>query len=270
MNNLPKEFKFSKKLGQNFLIDKTIPKRIVQESGTDGKNILEIGPGAGALTVELASSASSVLALEVDPLLIAPLKEMFATCPNVQIEHTDALKCDIAALCDDYFGSDADVVVRANLPYAITSPILIKLIESRRFSDVTVMVQLEVAERIAAKAGSPEYGAFSIFCQYYTEPKLLFKVPPTAFYPRPKVTSAVIKMTSKIPEFSENEKELFRLVKLAFAQRRKTLVNALSSRYDKERVLNALQKLNFTPDIRGERLSVADFASLAAELNKSA
>ncbi|MDR2360109.1 MAG: 16S rRNA (adenine(1518)-N(6)/adenine(1519)-N(6))-dimethyltransferase RsmA [Oscillospiraceae bacterium] len=269
MNNLPREFKFSKRLGQNFLVDKSVPRRIVSMSDTDGKNVLEIGPGAGALTLELAKSAGKVLALEVDPLLIAPLTEMFASYPNVRIEHTDALKSDIVSLCDEYFGADADVETRANLPYSITSPILVKLLESGRFRSVAVMVQLEVAERVTAVAGSPAYGAFSVFCQYHTDAELLFTVPPDAFYPRPKVTSAVVQMIRKTSEFADVEKELFRLVKLAFAQRRKTIVNAVSAAYEKERVHNALRKLNFPADIRGERLSVGNFAALARELKST-
>jgi len=269
MNNLPKEFKFSKKWGQNFLIDNTIPLRIAEEAEIDGKYVLEIGPGAGALTLELARKAKQVLCLEVDKLLIEPLKTTLAIeqLDNTTVLNQDALKTDLRALVAQYFG-DGEIVVCANLPYAITTPILSHLIDSKLFSSLTVMVQLEVAERICASAGTKDYGAFSVYCQYYSVPKLLFKVPPTAFVPRPKVTSAVIKLSIRSDgDNTCDENALFKTVKLAFGQRRKTLVNALSSGYDKAKVAVVLEKLGFPPDIRGERLTVTDFIALSELLN---
>jgi 16S rRNA (adenine1518-N6/adenine1519-N6)-dimethyltransferase len=275
MKNLPDNFHFSKARGQNFLVDLTIPKRIAELSGISGKNVLEIGPGMGALTLELAKLAERVLCVEVDRQLIEPLRNILRDngADNVTVVNLDALKIDINSLIDEHFGYDCRPVVCANLPYAITTPILSKLIESKRFDALTVMVQLEVAERICAKPGTKDYGAFSVFAQYYTEPKILFSVPPTAFVPRPKVTSAVARLAMRLPVLAEDcegsdEKKLFRVVKASFAQRRKTMVNALSAGLNlpKERLVLILTELGYSPDVRGETFSVAEFVRLAATL----
>ncbi|MDR2606611.1 MAG: 16S rRNA (adenine(1518)-N(6)/adenine(1519)-N(6))-dimethyltransferase RsmA [Oscillospiraceae bacterium] len=263
MKNLPKEFRFSKKLGQNFLIDNSVPSQIAEQAEIDGKDVLEIGPGIGALTLELAKRADRVLCLELDRLLIEPLNTVLAAerVTNTVALNRDVMKTDLRALIAEHFSGASEPVVCANLPYAITTPVISRLIDSGLFASLTLMVQLEVAERICAAAGTKAYGAFSVYCQYYTVPELLFTVPPEAFMPRPKVTSAVIRLRPRTAEHAD-EKALFRLVKSAFGQRRKTLVNALSASFEKERVLAALERLNFPADIRGERLSVSDFIRL--------
>ncbi|MDR2530327.1 MAG: 16S rRNA (adenine(1518)-N(6)/adenine(1519)-N(6))-dimethyltransferase RsmA [Oscillospiraceae bacterium] len=280
MKNLPDDFRFSKAKGQNFLRDASITRRIAESASIDGADVLEIGAGAGALTVELARRAAHVLTLEVDRMLIAPLNSALADANvgNVTVLNLDALKCELPQLLDAHFGASSHPVLCANLPYAITTPLLSRLLELRRFPVLTVMVQLEVAQRICAEPSSKEYGAFSVFAQYHSSPRILFMVPPSAFVPRPKVHSAVVRLDAP-PRSVEahapdllppDEAHMFRIVRAAFQQRRKTLQNALCSALgiEKARVADALTVLGHPPDARGETLSVAEFIALADTLKR--
>lgn len=268
--------KFQKKFGQNFLISEQVPKNIADaacgwepEKGR-GKGILEIGPGIGTLTRELAARADKVVALEIDTGLMPILDETLADFPNASVINRDVLKTDLQALIREEFPADAfEVAVAANLPYYITTPIIMKLVESRLpFEYITVMIQKEVAVRLAAPAGDPEYGAITAALAYYGSVERLFTVPTGCFLPAPKVDSAVIRIRlHKEPPVSvKNEDMLFRVIRGGFAQRRKTLSNSLSSEFpgiDKTKISEAIISAGLEPSVRGERLSLEEFARLA-------
>ena len=265
-------FRFSKSMGQNFLIDGRVPKAIAEASGVDGSaGVLEIGPGIGPLTVELARRAAKVAAVELDRALYPILAETLAPFPGAEVVEGDAMKLDLAALCAEKFPGLTPIAC-ANLPYNITTPVLTKLIETGCFASVTVMIQREVAKRICAAPGTGDYGAFSVFCQYHTVPEYLFEVGPECFLPAPKVTSAVVRLTPRTepPQALVEEEQFFRVVRAAFAQRRKTLLNGLSSafgdRLDREALRAALAEAGLPDGIRGERLGIPEFAVLAAAL----
>ncbi len=261
-------FKFSKSLGQNFLKDGTVPKRIAELSlaGKAG-NVLEIGPGMGCLTKELCGCAQKVVALELDRALFPVLEDTLSECKNLELVQGDVLKTDLIALCSEHFGN-GKAVVCANLPYYITTPAITALIGSRAFERITLMVQLEVADRICAMPGTPDYSAFTIYVQYWTKPELLFEVPSDSFIPKPKVDSAVIRLTplESPPVSTKDDKLFFKLVRAAFNMRRKTLVNALMPvlgvKLGKEGIVSMLKSLGFDEKIRGERLSLNGFAML--------
>ena len=261
-------FHFSKAKGQNFLTQRWVPQRIAQEAGIDrSTGVLEIGPGFGPLTQELCLRAGRVTAIELDTTLRPVLAETVGEFNNLTIHFADAMKMDLPALVQAEFPGLTPAAC-ANLPYYITSPVLTRLLESRCFSAVTVMVQKEVAQRIAAPAGKGDYGAFSVFCQYYAVPELLFDVPPSCFIPQPKVTSAVLKLTMRTEPVCEirDEALFFRTVKAAFAQRRKTLLNALSAGFgelSKAELAELIEESGFAPTVRGETLDIPSFASLA-------
>ena len=222
-------FEFSKSKGQNFLIDANIPEKIVRLSGVDMScGVLEIGPGIGALTALLSKAAGKVTAVELDKRLLPILKETLEGLDNVEIIQADILKLDISAVVNEKM-PDMRACVCANLPYNITSPALTALIDSGVFDFITVMVQREVALRMCAKPGSRDYGAFSVYINYHTIPEILFDVPPECFYPRPGVTSSVVKLKIRPDRLlaPEDEKRFFKVVRAAFGQRRKTLANAL-------------------------------------------
>lgn len=263
-------FRFSKSMGQNFLIDKRIPQRIADASGADaGCGVLEIGPGIGALTAQLARRAGRVAAVELDRALLPILDETLSGFDNVRIIPGDVLKLDLAALAAEQFAGLTPMVC-ANLPYNITSPVLTALIGCGQFAAITVMIQREVARRICAAPGAPDYGALSVYCQYHTRPELLFEVPPDCFLPAPKVTSAVLRMTPRPkPEEVTDEAFFFRVVRAAFAQRRKTLVNSLSTAFPREAAARAVTACGLPADVRGERLGIPEFAALAAALQNS-
>lgn len=266
------DFHFSKSLGQNFLIRSWVPERIIDASGIDKSNgVLEIGPGVGVLTRHLSENAAKVVAVELDEKLLPVLSETLADCPNVQVIHQDIMKCDLQQLVMEQFPGLAPVVC-ANLPYQVTTPVLTKLLESGLFQALTVMIQKEVAQRICAKPCTPEYGAFSLFAQYHADTAICFDVPPDCFQPRPKVTSSVIHMIPKpAPAELIDEKLFFALVRSAFAQRRKTLVNGLtpllSPRLEKTQIQESLQYCGFDPLVRGEALGIADYIALANHFN---
>lgn len=265
-------FRFSKAKGQNFLIQDWVPKEIVRQAGIDQNcGVLEVGPGIGPLTKELCASAGKVVAVEVDQSLRPILAETLAGCGNLELIFGDVLKQNLPALVQEKFGGLRPVAC-ANLPYYITSPILAALLESRCFSAVTVMVQKEVAQRICSAAGSADYSAFTVFCQYYAEPKLLFDVPPSCFLPQPKVTSAVLRLDLRDAPPCENLDEalFFRVVKASFAVRRKTLLNGLSMGFPqlgKAELALVIEECGLPQNVRGETLGIPGFAALANALH---
>lgn len=256
-------FRFSKSMGQNFLIDKRVPQSIA-DSIEEGDGVLEVGPGIGPLTVELCDRASKVVAVELDKTLLPVLDETLADFDNVTVINSDILKTDIKAIVDEHF-QELHPVACANLPYYITSPAISALVDSKCFDYITVMIQKEVAVRICAKAGSSDYGAFSVYCRYHTEPEILFHVPPSCFYPQPKVTSSVIRLKCrKTPLVEVDEQLFFRIVKLSFAQRRKTLVNGLAAGLplSKAEITEIITACGYPENVRGETLDVEDFAKI--------
>lgn len=264
-------FKFSKSLGQNFIVNPDLCPRIAEESGIGpGVCALEIGPGIGVLTKELALRAEKVLTIEIDKNLLPVLSETLAEFSNVTVLNADVLELDLKAVIKEHFG-DMPFVVCANLPYYITSPIIMKLLEENiGAKNLTVMVQKEAAVRIAAKPGTRDCGAISAAINYYSEPEKLFDVSKGNFVPPPNVTSAVIRLTlrKEPPVKIEDEKHFFKIIKAAFSQRRKTLTNSLSSGLgiSKDEVLSALEKCSLGPNARAEELSLEDFSALSALL----
>ena len=265
-------FHFSKAKGQNFLIAPWVPESIARESGVDRSvGVLEIGPGIGPLTQQLALRAGKVCAVEVDTRLKPILALTLADCGNVEILWEDVLKLDIPALVQEKLGGLRPMAC-ANLPYYITSPILTALLEAECFEAVTVMVQKEVAQRIAAGPGTAEYGAFSVFCQYYAQPELLFDVPPHCFLPQPKVTSAVVtlRVRQQRPWDIPDKGLFFRVVRSSFAMRRKKLSNGLASGFPelgKSGAEDVLRACGLPDNVRGETLGIPEFARIAQEIS---
>ena len=261
-------FRFSKSMGQNFLIADWVPREIAKASGAHpDAGVLEIGPGIGCLTRELAGRAGKVVSVELDRSLLPILEETLADRDNVEIVSGDILKLDIRQMTRDMPWLSGFAAC-ANLPYNITTPAITALIEAQCFFAITVMIQKEVAQRICAQPGSKDYGAFSVYCQYYTAPELLFEVPPDCFIPAPKVTSAVVRMVPRpAPAEVDDPDHFFRVVKAAFALRRKTLLNSLSAnlggQYTKETLSQAIAACGLPADVRGERLSIPQFAQLS-------
>lgn len=262
-------FHFSRSLGQNFLTDASVPRRIAEMSGAaEAKNVVEVGPGMGCLTAELCRRAEKVVAVELDRALLPVLDETLAEFDNFEVVQGDVLALDLAALCRDKFG-DGRAVACANLPYYITTPAITALLESGAFEQVTVMVQKEVAQRICAAPGTAAYSAFTIYVQYHAAAEILFDVPADCFVPRPKVDSAVLRLRPlKEPAVkTQDEKLFFALVRAAFNMRRKTLVNALGpvlgSSMGKEEITELVLSVGLDARVRGERLSLQDFARLA-------
>ena len=267
-------FRFSKSMGQNFLIEGWVPRDIAEASGADETTgVLEIGPGIGPLTVQLARRAARVAAVELDRTLYPILDETLAPYPNAEVVPGDVMKLDLPALVADKF-SGLTAIACANLPYNITTPVLTALIEAGCFASITVMIQREVALRICAAPGTGDYGAFSLFCQYHTVPEYLFEVGPECFLPAPKVTSAVIRLTPRRepPQTLVEETLFFQVVRASFAQRRKTLLNGLSSafgsRVSKDGLRAVLAEAGLPENVRGETLGIPQFAALAAALSR--
>lgn len=267
-------FHFSKSMGQNFLIDPQIPADIAAASGADETcGVLEIGPGIGPLTAELAQRAGKVAAVELDLSLLPVLSETMSPYPNVEIVPGDVMKLDLTALAEEKF-QNLTPLVCANLPYNITTPVLTKLVETPCFESITVMIQKEVAQRLCAAQGSADGGAFSLFLQYYMETELLFDVPREKFLPAPKVTSAVIRCVRRSRPAVEVEDEdfFFRCVRAAFVLRRKTLANSLAAGlqgFDKTAIQSAIEAGGWSPSVRGEQLTLSDFARLAQLLRSA-
>lgn len=264
-------FHFSKAMGQNFLIEGWVPRDIADASGADERTgVLEIGPGIGPLTAQLVRRAAKVASVELDVRLYPVLRETMSGADNFTLIEGDAMKLDFPQVIQEHFAGLRPILC-ANLPYNITTPILTKCVESRCFDSLTVLIQKEVAERICARAGTAEYSAFTVLMQYYTDPQLLFTVPPTCFLPAPKVTSAVIHCpVRKAPPVDVvSESALWRTVKAAFALRRKTLVNSLQTGYQlpKEQLTEIVTACGLEPSVRGERLTLEDFARLTNTLS---
>ena len=264
-------FRFSKSLGQNFLVASWVPRDIADSAGLDeNTGVLEIGPGIGCLTKELYLRAGKVAAVELDESLKDVLAETLSGCANVDLIFGDILRQDIHALAARHFAGLRPVVC-ANLPYNVTSPLLTAFLTAGCFDTVTVMIQREVARRLCARPGTADYGALTVFVQWHAEPELLFDVPPHCFVPAPKVTSTVVRLrVRKAPPVAvQDEKLLFTVVRAAFNQRRKTLINALSAGVpgcDKARAAAAVAACGLDARVRGETLSLAQFAALSDAL----
>ena len=265
-----------KKYGQNFLIDPGVVERIVEAAQiTKDDCVLEIGPGIGSMTQILSKAAGKVVCVEIDRSLQPVLEETLGDCENVKILWEDVLDVDLQALCEEY-GGGCPLKVVANLPYYVTTPILMKLLElkSSAFSSITVMIQKEVADRIRSAPGSREYGALSLAVRYYAEPEMVMIVKPGCFMPRPGVDSCVLCMHAhETPPVQEDERMMFALIRAAFNQRRKTLANAVSHGYSldgrtftREQVAEALTEMGLSPSVRGEALSLEQFAELTGKL----
>ncbi len=262
-------FRFSKGLGQNFLCDASVPEGIAQRAGLDKDScVLEVGPGIGCLTEQLCMRARKVVSVELDVRLAPVLRETMAAQSNFTLVQGDILKTDIAQLCRREFGQ-CRAVACANLPYYITSPAIAALLESRCFDAVTVMVQREVARRICARPGTPDYGAFSVFVQWHAQPQTVLEVGRESFVPSPNVDSSVVRLDVRKAPPAEvcSERLFFRVVRAAFAQRRKTLLNCLASAFSGECSKTDMQQCigacGLDPGVRGETLSIDQFARLS-------
>lgn len=263
-------FSFKKGFGQNFLTDADVLKAIAEAAGEEG--VLEIGPGFGTLTAFLGNRAKKVVSIEIDTTLEPVLKTTLAGFDNVKIHFADVMKTNLKELIENEF-SGMSLSVAANLPYYVTSPILMKLLEEKLpFESITVMVQKEVAERIVAKPGGKDYGALTLAVSYYADAEIIATVPAASFVPAPKVDSAVVKMTLlKNPPIDAPEKDYFRLVKASFAQRRKTMINALSNAGcygSKDEIRSILESMGYDANLRGETLSMEEFSEIAKRFAK--
>lgn len=267
------DFTFQKKFGQNFLIDTHVLDKIISAAHiTKEDMVLEIGPGIGTMTQYLAEAAGKVIAVEIDRNLIPILEDTLSEYNNVRVINEDVLKLDLRKLADEENGGKAIKVV-ANLPYYITTPIIMGLFENHvPVESITVMVQKEVADRMQTGPGNKDYGALSLAVQYYAEPYIVANVPPNCFMPRPKVGSAVIRLTrhEKPPVEVKDEKLMFDIIRASFNQRRKTLANGLNNSdkitCSKEIITEAIEKLGKGPSVRGEALSLQEFASLSNDI----
>lgn len=267
-------FSFQKKFGQNFLIDTHVLEKIIEESEiTSDDCVLEIGPGIGTMTQYLAENAKKVIAVEIDKALIPILSDTLSAYENVSVINDDILKVDIQKLCDEY-NEGKPIKVVANLPYYITTPIIMGLFESHvPLKSITIMVQKEVAERMQEGPGSKDYGALSLAVQYYAKPEIVANVPPNCFMPRPNVGSAVIKLTRyEVPPVKvDDEQYMFALVRASFNQRRKTLANGLTNGglgITRDMVTEALGQMGLSDTIRGEALTLEQFAQLSNILKR--
>lgn len=267
------KFVFQKRYGQNFLIDEHVLGKIIRSAGiTEDDFVIEIGPGIGTLTQYLAYSAREVAAIEIDDALIPILEDTLSGYDNVTVIHEDVLKVDLTKLVEEKNGGKPVKVV-ANLPYYITTPIIMGLFENHvPVESITIMVQKEVADRMKMGPGSKDYGALSLAVQYYARPELVANVPPNCFMPRPRVGSAVIRLTKheKPPVEVQDEKLMFQIIRASFNQRRKTLVNGLYNAPElhipKERTAAVLEEMGLAPGIRGEALELSQFAELSSRL----
>ena len=271
------KFVFQKKFGQNFLIDEHVLDKIIRAAGVTKEDmVLEIGPGIGTMTQCLAEAAGRVVAVEIDSNLIPILKDTLKDYDNITVINEDILKVDIKKLAEEYNGGRPIKVV-ANLPYYITTPIIMGLFESEvPIDNITVMVQKEVADRMQTGPGSKDYGALSLAVQYYAEPYIVANVPPNCFIPRPNVGSAVIRLTrhQKPPVEVKDSGLMFRLIRASFNQRRKTLQNGLNNsselHYSKEQIARAIESLGVPATVRGEALTLEQFARLANYFTENA
>lgn len=268
-------FSFQKKFGQNFLVDSNILEKIIRSAGiTKDDMVLEIGPGIGTMTQYLCEQAKKVVAVEIDKALIPILTDTLSEYDNVSVLNEDILKVDINKLVETE-NEGKPIKVVANLPYYITTPIIMGLFESKvPIDSITIMVQKEVADRMQVGPGTKDYGALSLAVQYYAIPEVMMVVPPSCFMPRPNVDSSVIRLTKHKEKFVDvkDEKIMFKIIRASFNQRRKTLVNGLTNSlevtFDKETIIKAIENLGFSPTIRGEALTLFEFAKLSDEMMK--
>lgn len=256
-------FRFSKSLGQNFLVDKNFVDKIVDAADVSGENVIEIGPGIGTITYEMAKVAKKVVAIEIDDSLIPIIEENMAEFDNFDLIHEDILKADLEKIVAEEFAGESFKVV-SNLPYYITTPIIEKLVTSNLpCTDMTIMVQKEVADRMLATEKDKEYSSLSVFVKYYSDAKKVTNVPKSVFMPQPKIDSTVLKLELRKYTDDVDEAKLFSLIHAGFNKRRKTILNSLSDAVEKDKLRLAFEKLGIKDNLRAENLSLDDFINLA-------
>lgn len=261
------DFKFKKSLGQNFLIDKNFVDKIVDAAKIENQNVLEIGPGIGTITYEMAKVAKKVVAIEIDQTLIPILEENLGEFENTKVINEDILKVDLKKLVEEEFNGESFKVV-SNLPYYITTPIIEMLITTGiACDDMTIMVQKEVAERMVASESSKEYSSLSVFIKFYTDAKVVINLPKSVFMPQPKIDSTILNLKLRLYDDKVNQYMLFKLVRAGFNKRRKTILNSLSDVVAKDDLKLAFEKLNLAENLRAENLSLDDYINLANELS---
>ncbi len=261
-------FKFTKSLGQNFLVDKNFVDKIIDLSEVSGENILEIGPGIGTISQEMAKTCKKLVVIEIDKTLIPILNDNLGEFSNVDIINADILKTDLKKIVKENFSGE-DFKVVSNLPYYITTPIIEKLFEEDLpCKDMTIMVQKEVADRMKADEKSKDYSSLSVFIKYYSEIRGQFKVPKSVFMPQPKIDSQVLKLNLKLYDEKVNRDILFKIVRAGFNKRRKTILNSLSSVIEKEDLKEILESLSLKENLRAENLSLDDFIKISNEYEK--
>ena len=259
-------FRFSKSLGQNFLIDKNFVDKIVDGADISGKNVIEVGPGIGTISYEMAKTCKKLVLIEVDEALIPILEENMSDFRNVTIINQDILKTDLKEIQDKYFDGESFEFV-SNLPYYITTPIIEKIFEEDLdCKSMTIMVQKEVADRMLATEKDKDYSSLSVFVKYYSDAKLLTKVPKSVFMPQPKIDSAVLRLDLRIYDEDVDKEKLFALVRAGFLKRRKTILNSLSAVAEKEDLKKVFEKTGLKENLRAENLSLDDFIKIANEL----
>lgn len=257
------DFKFKKSLGQNFLIDKNFVDKIIDIADIENENVLEIGPGIGTITYEMAKTAKKVLAVEIDENLIPILRQNLEEFSNVKVINQDILKVNLKKLIEEEFSNQSFKVV-SNLPYYITTPIIELLITSNfPCQDMTIMVQKEVAQRMVASANDKDYSSLSVFVKFYSDAKILVNLPKTVFMPQPKIDSSILNLKLRIYDENVDQKKLFNLVRAGFNKRRKTILNSLSDVASKEDLKIAFEKTGLRENLRAENLSLDDFIKLA-------
>ena len=260
------DFKFKKSLGQNFLIDKNFVDKIIDAANIDGSNVLEVGPGIGTITYEMAKTAKKIVAVEIDNSLIPILNQNLAEFDNTKVIHEDILKLDLEKLVAEEFNGE-DFKVVSNLPYYITTPIIEKLITSNLpCQDMTIMVQKEVAERMVADEDSKDYSSLSVFVKFYSDAKIIIHLPKSVFMPQPKIDSTILNLKLRLYDENVDQDKLFNLVHAGFNKRRKTILNSMSDVASKEDLKQAFKKVGLKENLRAENLSLDDFISLANAL----
>lgn len=261
------DFNFKKSLGQNFLIDKNFVDKIVDTADIKDQNVLEIGPGIGTITYEMAKIAKKVVAIEIDQTLIPILKENLSEFENAKVIKQDILKTDLKGLVDNEFNGESFKVV-SNLPYYITTPIIEMLITTGLpCDDMTIMVQKEVAERMVASESDKEYSSLSVFIKFYTEAKVIANLPKSVFIPQPKIDSTILNLKLRIYDENVNQDLLFKLIRAGFNKRRKTILNSMSDVVEKDKLKEAFAKVDLKENLRAENLSIDDFINLTNELS---
>lgn len=261
------DFNFKKSLGQNFLIDKNFVDKIVDAAAIENQNVLEIGPGIGTITYEMAKQAKKVVAIEIDQSLIPILDENLEEFANAKVINQDILKTDLKKLVEEEFNGESFKVV-SNLPYYITTPIIEMLITTGLpCDDMTIMVQKEVAERMVAGESDKEYSSLSVFIKFYTEAEVITNLPKSVFMPQPKIDSTILNLKLRIYDENVNQDLLFKLVRAGFNKRRKTILNSMSDVIEKDRLKEAFAKVNLAENLRAENLSIDDFINLTNELS---